>query len=86
VHKVELRRKVQKALDKLPKDDFHSVLETMKGLAVLPRPRGAEKVKAPGGLWRVRQGNYRIIYQIDDDQNVVTILRIGHRREIYREL
>ena len=82
---IVLRRKAQRSLDKLPKGDFDAVLEAIKGLANSPRPRGVEKIKT-AGLWRIRQGDYRIVYSIDDGQKAVTILRVGHRREIYRSL
>jgi len=85
MYKIELRRRAQRALDKLPKTDFQAVVEAMKELAQTPRPRGVEKVKT-AGLWRVRQGDYRIIFAIDDKQQLVTVVRIGHRREIYRSL
>jgi mRNA interferase RelE/StbE len=85
MYKIELRRRAQRALDRLPKTDFQAVVEAMKELAQTPRPRGVEKVKSTG-LWRIRQGDYRIIYSIDDNQYLVTIVRIGHRREIYRSL
>ncbi|MFC2070039.1 type II toxin-antitoxin system RelE/ParE family toxin [Chloroflexota bacterium] len=85
MYTIELRRKAQRALDRLPKADFGAVLSAVKGLADTPRPKGIEKIKN-AGLWRIRQGDYRIVYSIDDSQKVVTILRIGHRREIYRSL
>jgi mRNA interferase RelE/StbE len=85
MYKVELRRQAQRTLDKLPKSDFQAVIGVMKDLAQTPRPRGIEKVKSTG-LWRVRQGDYRIIYAIDDNKHLVTIVRVGHRREIYRSL
>ncbi len=85
MHKIELRRKAQRALNRLPKNDFNAVLGTVKDLAKTPRPKGVEKIKS-AGLWRVRQGDYRIVYSIDDGQKTVTVLRIGHRREIYRSL
>ncbi len=85
MYRVELRRQPQRALDKLPKSDFQAVIEAIKGLAQNPRPRGIEKVKSTG-LWRIRQGDYRIIYAIDDNEHFVTVLRVGHRREIYRAL
>lgn len=85
MYKIELRRRAQRALDRLPKTDFQTVVEALKELAQTPRPRGVEKVKSTG-LWRIRQGDYRIIYAISDDQQLVTVVRIGHRREIYRSL
>jgi mRNA interferase RelE/StbE len=85
MYKVELRRRAQRTLDRLPQTDFEAVVEAVRGLAETPRPRGMEKVKTTG-LWRIRQGDYRIIYTIDDNRQLVTVVRIGHRREIYRSL
>ena len=85
MYQIELRRRAQRALDRLPKSDFQAVIEAIKELARTPRPKGVEKIKS-AGLWRVRQGDYRIVYNIDDSQKIATILRIGHRREIYRAL
>lgn len=85
MYKIELRRKAQRALDRLPENDFDAVISDIKKLADSPRPRGIEKIKS-AGLWRIRQGDYRIVYRIDDRPELVTILRIGHRREIYRSL
>jgi mRNA interferase RelE/StbE len=85
MYHIELRRLAQRGLDKLPKKDFNAVIEAVKGLADTPRPKGVEKIKS-AGLWRVRQRDYRIVYDIDDSQKTVIILRIGHRREIYRSL
>ena len=85
MYTVELRRRAQRALDRLPKTDFQAVIKAIKDLAQSPRPRGVEKVRSTG-LWRIRQGDYRIIYFIEDNQKLVTVVRIGHRREIYKSL
>ena len=85
MYQIELRRQAQRALDRLPRTDFQAVIEAIKGLARTPRPRGVEKVRSTG-LWRIRQGDYRIIYAIDDNQQLVTVVRVGHRREIYRSI
>ncbi|MCJ7605792.1 MAG: type II toxin-antitoxin system RelE/ParE family toxin [Dehalococcoidales bacterium] len=85
MYRIELRRKAQRALEKLPGDDFSAIIADIRKLAETPRPRGVEKIKN-AGLWRIRQGDYRIVYSIDDNEKLVTILRIGHRREIYRSL
>ena len=85
MYEVELRRMAQRSLDRLPKNDFHAVVGAIRGLAQEPRPRGIEKVKSTG-LWRIRQGDYRIVYAIDDKERLVTVVRVGHRREIYRAL
>jgi len=85
MYKVEIRRRAQRALDRLPKTDFQAVVQAIKELVQTPRPRGIEKVQSTG-LWRVRQGDYRIIYSIDGNEHLVTVVRVGHRREIYRSL
>ncbi len=85
MYKIELRRQAQRSLDKLPGHVFKAIIEDIKKLAETPRPRGIEKIKNTG-LWRIRQGDYRIVFSIDDRQETVIIVRIGHRREIYRSL
>lgn len=85
MYKIELRRDSQKALDKLPRSDFDAVIKAIQELAQSPRPRGIEKIKS-SGLWRIRQGDYRIVYFIQDETKTVTIVRLGHRRDIYRSL
>ncbi|MFO7772477.1 MAG: type II toxin-antitoxin system RelE/ParE family toxin [Dehalococcoidia bacterium] len=85
MYRIELRRLAQRALDRLQKADFQAVVEAVNDLAQTPRPRRIEKVKGTD-LWRIRQGDYRIVYAIDDNQQLVTVVHIGHRREIYRSL
>ncbi len=85
MYQIKLRRRAQRALDRLPKTDFNAVVEAIKELARTPKPRGVEKVKGTG-LWRIRQGDYRIVYSINDSQEIIIVVRVGHRREIYRSL
>jgi mRNA interferase RelE/StbE len=56
----------------------------LQALKDTPRPAGAVKLRDRENEWRIRVGDYRIIYQIDDDERLVTVLRISHRREAYR--
>ena len=53
-------------------------------LAINPRPPGVKKLKGGAGYWRIRVGDYRIIYTIQDDRLIVTVVRIGNRRDAYR--
>ena len=85
MYKIELRRKAQRAFDRLPKDDFTAVLGAVKDLANIPRPKGAEKIRS-AGLWRIRQGDYRIVYEIQKDVLLILIVKVGHRKDIYRSL
>ena len=77
----------RKALGKLPKADQMRVDRHILELADDPRPPGAIPLKgAAKGLWRVRVGDWRIVYQIEDRQLVVLVVSVAHRREVYRDL
>jgi mRNA interferase RelE/StbE len=67
----------------LSKSDFERVKRAIDGLIENPRPVNCQKLKGRDG-WRIRAGNYRIVYDIDDSIRSVTVVNIGHRREVYR--
>ncbi len=83
MYKVELRRRVRQSLDKLPEKDRQVVIATVESLGQEPRPRGVEKIRGTE-LWRIRKGDYRAIYYIDDREQTIAVVRIGHRRDVYR--
>jgi mRNA interferase RelE/StbE len=60
------------------------LIEKVKSLATQPRPSGSEKLAGRPNLYRVRQGNYRVIYSVDDEKQVVDVVKVGHRIDIYR--
>ena len=66
------------------KNDRQRVVGKIGGLAAEPRPSGAEKLAGYDDRYRVRQGNYRIVYLIDDSKLEVTIFKVGHRKDVYR--
>ena len=66
------------------KADRRRMVERIQSLASNPRPPGAEKLAGYTDQLRVRQGNYRIVYSVDDERGEVTIFRIGHRKDVYR--
>jgi len=66
------------------KADRCRIVGKIQALARDPRPRGSEKLAGYDGRYRIRQGNYRIVYEIDDDASQATIYKIGHRRDVYR--
>lgn len=68
----------------IPKRDLQKIIERIRDLSQEPRPSGCRKLSSRN-LFRVRQGDYRIVYYIDDKERVVEIYKIGHRREIYRD-
>lgn len=83
MYRVDLRHRVQQSLEKLQAKDRQMIIEALLSLEQAPRPKGVEKIKGTE-LWRIRKGDYRVIYHIDDEEKVITVVRIGHRRDIYR--
>lgn len=82
-YKVLILRPAQKELASLQGVHYDNVKTSIQGLSREPRPRGCRKLTGRNG-WRIRVGVYRVIYEIDDGNNTVTVLHIGHRRDIYR--
>ncbi len=78
--------RVYKALKQLPKKELDRLVERMHRLAEQPRPPGCKKLRGQEDVYRIRVGEYRILYRIRDAERRVTILNIGHRKEIYRRL
>jgi mRNA interferase RelE/StbE len=76
----------KKSLAQLPKADQKRADEHIRQLADNPRPTGCIKLSGYQNLWRIRVGNYRIIYDIQDQQLTVLIITIAHRRDVYRGL
>ncbi|OGO01826.1 MAG: addiction module antitoxin [Chloroflexi bacterium RBG_13_52_12] len=85
MYRVELRRAVQKFLDRIQKQERTKIITALLELEQNPRPKGVEKVRNTE-LWRVREGDYRMIYHINDDEKIIIVVRIGHRRDVYRGL
>ena len=80
-YRLVLRKRVAKDLRAIPKLDVKRILARMDALTADPRPMGCEKLSGQE-RYRVRQGAYRIIYEIVDDRLIVTIVKIGHRRAV----
>lgn len=80
---IVFKRLVSKELRRLPKQDVQRILEQIEGLASEPRPPGSEKLSARE-QYRIRQGVYRILYEVRDCALVVTVIKVGHRRDVYR--
>ena len=82
-YKIFIRRSVKKDLASLPKKDLKRIIQRIQALSTDPRPRGCEKLSGQE-RYRVRQGTYRIIYSIEDMDLTIWIVKVGHRREVYR--
>ena len=79
---VVLSKKAQKQLDKLSDNIAKPIIEAITNLETDPRPLGYKKLKGRDG-YRIRAGNYRIIYDIFDTELIVDIIAVGHRKDIY---
>jgi mRNA interferase RelE/StbE len=82
-YRVDITRSVEKELEALAVQNQRRVITRMRALASDPRPHGSEKLSGEE-KYRIRQGDLRIIYSIDDPTLVVTVVKIGHRRDVYR--
>ena len=81
---IETPRNFEKLLKKIPRNDLLRIRDRIRELAHDPRPYGVEKLD--DNLYRVRQGDYRIIYGIYDKKLVVLVITVEHRREVYKNL
>ena len=82
-YEVVLRKSVLKDLNGIPKKDVKRIMATIGALAEDPRPPHALKL-ADQERYRIRQGVYRIIYAIEDNRLIVCVVKVGHRRDVYR--
>ena len=83
-YSVVFARRARKALQRLDRLTARRIVEVVEALADQPRPPGVRQLKG-SSEWRIRVGQYRVIYEIHDDRLFVLVVKVGHRREIYRE-
>ena len=82
-YSVEVKPSARKELESLPDNVLARVLQKMNSLRTAPRPAGCKKLKGYKDQWRVRVGDWRVVYIIDDAAKLISITRIAHRREVY---
>jgi mRNA interferase RelE/StbE len=80
---VILPKSVQKELNRLPDDILHRVLARLTELQATPRPPDVKKLKGRDA-WRIRVGDYRVVYEIHDRALQILVITVGHRRQVYR--
>jgi len=74
-----------KELDRIPSNFANRIYDRAGNLALTPRPPGSIKLKGHSS-WRIRIGDYRVLYEIDDGQKIVSIMAVCHRKDVYRDL
>ena len=83
-YSLVIKKSAERELRAIPKEDLRRIVDRARALADNPRPSGSEKLSGQE-QYRIRQGDYRILYTLDDKARVVEIVKIGHRREVYRK-
>ena len=83
-YRVEVTRAAYRDLDRLSPDIGGTVLTAIRGLTSDPRPRQCRKLSGSDNSYRLRVGDYRVLYEVDDNGRLVTVYAVGHRRDIYR--
>lgn len=82
-YSLVLKKSVYKDLDPIPKKDVQAIMKAMKSLSENPRPVQSKKLSGDE-KYRLRCGNYRILYEINDVEVVICVVKVGHRRNVYR--
>ena len=82
-YKLFFKKSVQRDFDSIPKKDLKRILSRIESLSEDPRPKGCEKLTGQE-RYRLRQGRYRIVYSIQDDELTVWVVKVAHRKDIYR--
>ena len=84
-YRIYFRKTAAKELEKLPKATLRKVVDRIEDLSTNPRPAGCEKLSRLE-LYRIRQGDYRIVYSIQDSELTIWVIKVGHRKEVYKRL
>ncbi len=83
-YRVEVKEPAIKELAKLQPDIGRKILASIESLASNPRPRQSIKLRESPSSYRLRVGDYRVLYQINDAEKMIIIIKVGHRRDVYR--
>jgi mRNA interferase RelE/StbE len=84
VYEILLERRAEKDLRKLSSELFQRIIAKIQSLSENPKPQGSRKITGSKNDWRIRIGDYRAIYEIDEQEKRVRIMRVRHQREAYR--
>jgi mRNA interferase RelE/StbE len=82
--RIEWKKSTRKDLRKLPASTVERIIETVEGLADNPFPHGVEKLSGSEHAYRVRRGDYRIVYEVVTESKLIEIQRVRHRKDVYR--
>ena len=86
MYKIEWKQSAKKELKKLNKAVIFKIIKMVESLSLNPHPAGSRKLQGSEHLYSIRFGNYRIVYSIEKNKLLIEIIRVGHRKDIYRKL
>jgi mRNA interferase RelE/StbE len=84
IYQIEFSRQADRQFRDLPSQIQQRLRSKIDSLATTPRPHGSEKLSGDDHLYRIRVGDYRIVYAVQDNRLLVLVVKVGHRREVYR--
>ena len=82
-YRIVIKKSAAKEIEKIQKQDRIRIIEKIRSLSSDPHPSGSKKLSGKE-KYRIRQGNFRILYQVIDDALVINVVKVGHRRDIYK--
>jgi mRNA interferase RelE/StbE len=83
-YELIIKPTAEESLDKLPRPIRQRIVDAMKALRSNPRPSGVVRLAGDEDFWRIRIGSCRVVYEIHDDRLIVLVLRVAHRKDVYR--
>ena len=83
-YKIEWRRSIKKDLKGISKAEIPKIIGAVESLSEEPRPPGSKKLSGSEFTYRIRIGNYRVIYEIHDDTILIEVVKVGHRKDVYK--
>jgi mRNA interferase RelE/StbE len=83
-YRVELTRSAERDLRRIDKSQVPTIYRRLEGLSEDPRPHGVKKLSGADRTYRIRIGDYRIVYEIEEDILLVLVIRVAHRKDVYR--
>jgi mRNA interferase RelE/StbE len=85
MYEILIEKRAEKGLDRIPSGVVARIVAKIRELKENPRPAGCRKIEGEEKAYRIRIGDYRVVYEVDDEKKQIVILAAGHRKDIYRD-
>ena len=83
-YKIQWKKSAVKELEKIHSSNIPRIIESIQELIIDPQPMGSKKLKNFAGAYRIRIGDYRVVYSVEKSKLIIEVIRIAHRKEVYR--